>query len=43
MKEIKKFPYEEVKLEVVLIDTGDVITTSLSYKDDPNADKNDWT
>lgn len=43
MKENRKVPYEEAKLEVVLIDAQDVITTSsFAYEDDPNADPNGW-
>ena len=43
MKENRKVPYEEAKLEVVLIDAQDVITTSsFTYEGDPNADPNGW-
>lgn len=42
MKENRKVPYEEAKLEIVLIDAQDVITTSVAYEDDPNADPNGW-
>ncbi len=42
MKENRKVPYEEAKLEIVLIDAADVITTSFAYEDDPNSDPNGW-
>lgn len=42
-KQLGKVPYEEAKLEIVLIDALDIITTSVTMGDGENMDDSAWT
>ena len=42
-KQLGKVPYEEAKLDVVLLDSLDVITTSVTMGDGEDTDASAWT
>ena len=42
-KQLGKVPYEEAKLDVVLLDSLDIITTSVTMGDGEDRDDGAWT
>ena len=42
-KQLGKVPYEEAKLDVVLLDSLDIITTSVTMGDQVDRDDSAWT